>query len=148
MSSGEQKKMLLLGVKDKEWNIKWGKITYENYDVSGEKKQVRLLEHLYLPFFYGTKTAQEYEMVRQKHTEDEMNTIMQEEWDKIISTLEEKGVQITEKNVTIKKNDSNWVLNVRMELEESAVELVPTKTEPVVEQEDETAQEEADHTAE
>ena len=146
--SGKQKKMLLLGVKDKEWNIKWGKMTYENYDVSGEKKQVRLLEHLYLPFFYGTKTVQEYEMVRRKHTEDEMNAIMQGEWDKIISTLEEKGVQITEKNVTIKKNDSKWVLNVRMELEESAVELVPTRTEPIMEQEDETTQEEAYHTAE
>ena len=148
MYSGEQKKMLLLGINDKEWSIKWGRITYENYDVSGEKKQVRLLDHLYLPFFYGTKTAQEYEMIRQKHTEDEMNAIMQGEWDKIISTLEEKGVQITEKNVTIKKNDSNWVLNARMELEESAVELVPTRTEPIAEQKDETAQEETDNTAE
>ena len=87
-------------------------------------------------------------MIRQKHTEEEMNVIMQEEWDKIISTLEEKGVQITEKNVTIKKNDSNWVLNVRMELEESAFELVPTRTEPIAEQEDDTAQEETDNTAE
>ena len=150
MYSGEQKKMLLFGINDKEWNIKWGRITYDSYDVSGEKKQVRLLEHLYLPIFYGTKTAHEYEMVRQKHTEDEMNAIMQEEWHKIISTLEEKGVQITEKNVKIKKNDANWVLNVRMQLEESAVMLVPTRTEPVNEQrgEDGTAQEETENTAE
>ena len=70
-------------------------------------------------------------MVRQKHTEEEMNAIMREEWDKIISTLEEKGVQIIEKNVTIKKNDTNWVLNAHMQLEESAVLLVPTRTEPI-----------------
>ena len=131
--SGAQKKMLMFGINDREWNLKWGKIEYEEYDISGEKKQVRLLEHLYLPIFYGTKTVQEYDMVRQKHTEEEMNAIMQEEWDKIISTLEEKGVQIIEKNVTIKKNDTNWVLNARMLLEESAVLLVPTKTEPIAE---------------
>ena len=131
--SGAQKKMLMFGINDREWNLKWGKIEYEEYDISGEKKQVRLLEHLYLPIFYGTKTVQEYDTVRQKHTEEEMNAIMQEEWDKIISTLEEKGVQIIEKNVTIKKNDTNWVLNARMLLEESAVLLVPTKTEPIAE---------------
>ena len=62
-----------------------------------------------------------------------MKTLMQEEWDKIISTLEEKGVQIAEKNVTIKKNDTKWVLTAHMQLEESAVELVPTSTEPVAE---------------
>ena len=134
--SGRQKKMIMFGIRDKEWNLKLGKIPYEEYDVSGEKKQVKLLDRLYLPVFYGGKTVQEYEMVRQKHTVDEMNVMMQEEWQKIMSTLDEKGVQITQKNVTIKKNDKNWVLNARMQLEEAAVELVPTSTEPVGGEED------------
>ncbi len=138
--SGRQKKMVMFGINDKEWNIRLGKIPYEEYDISGEKKQVRLLDRLYLPLFYGTKTIQEYEMVRQKYTEEEMNAAMQEEWNKIISTLDEKGVQITEKNVTIKKNDDNWVLNAHMQLEEAAVQSVPTETEPVIA--DETAEEE------
>ncbi len=129
--SGRQKKLLTLGIGDREWDLKWGRITYGDYDISGEIKQVKLLDHLYLPLYYGTKTVQEYETVRRKHTADEMNAIMQEEWNKIISTLEEKGVQITEKNVTIKKNETNWVLNARMQLEESAVRLVPTRTEQV-----------------
>ena len=132
--SGNQKKMLMFGVKDREWNLRWGPIKYEDYDIGGEKKQVRLLDRLYLPIFYGTKTVQEYEIVKKKHTEEEMNDLMQEEWYKIISTLEEKGVQITEKNVTIKKNETNWVLNARMQLEESAVLLVPTRTEPIAKQ--------------
>ena len=148
--SGRQKKMLMFGIKDKEWNLKWGKIDYEDYDISGEKKQVRLLDNFFLPIYYGDKTVQEYEIVRQKHTEEEMNKIMQEEWNKIISTLEEKGVQITKKNVTIRKNDTNWVLNARMQLEEAAVLLVPTKTEPIVEELDdaEMTQKETESTAE
>ena len=107
-----------------------------------------------MPIFYGTKTVQEYEIIRKEHTEDEMNAIMQEEWNKIILTLEEKGVQITEKNVTIKKNDTNWVLNAKMQLEESAVMLVPTRTEPIAgeqiagEDTDIPASEETENTAE
>ena len=152
MYSGRQKTMFMLGVKDRELNLKLGKIPYEEYDVSGEKKQVKLLDHLYLPLFYGKKTVQEYEMIRQKHTEEEMNAMMQEEWYKIISTLDEKGVQITKKNVTIKKNDENWVLNAHMQLEEAAVKAVPTSTEPVAEEEmqenESSAQEGTEETAE
>ena len=132
--SGRQKKMFMLGFRDRELNLRWGRISYEAYDISGEKKQVRLLDNFYLPFFYGTKTVQEYEMVQKSHTEEEMNAIMQEEWHKIISTLEEKGVQITQKDVTIKKNETNWVLNARMQLEESALTLVPTQTEPIIDE--------------
>ena len=113
---------------------------------------MKLLDHLYLPLFYGKKTVQEYEMIRQKHTEEEMNAMMQEEWYKIISTLDEKGVQITKKNVTIKKNDENWVLNAHMQLEEAAVKAVPTSTEPVAEEEmqenESSAQEGTEETAE
>lgn len=143
MYSGRQKKMFMLGINDREINLRLGKIPYEEYDVSGEKKQVKLLDHLYLPIFYGKKTVQEYEMIRQKHTEEEMNAMMQEEWHKIMETLDEKGVQIIKKNVTIKKNDKNWVLNVNMQLEESAVKLMPTSTEPVeTKEEEEPVQEE------
>lgn len=134
--SGRQKKMIMFGIKDREWNLGWGRNTFEDYDISSEKKQVRLLDRLYLPIFYGTKTVQEYEIVRLEHTEEEMNIIMQEEWDKIISTLEEKGVQITQKNVTIKKNETDWVLNAQMQLEESAVMLVPTRTETASQEQD------------
>lgn len=141
--TGEQEKIYVLGAGDREWSLRFRKIPYAAYDSSEEKKQVKLLDHLYLPFSYGHKTVQEYEIIDQKHTEEEMKTLMQEEWDKIISTLDEKGVQIAEKNVTIKKNEKKWVLNAHMELEESAVELVPTRTEPVTEeqsQEEESAQ--------
>ena len=132
--TGEEKKVYVLGAGDREWSLRLRKIPYQAYDSSVEKKQVKLLEHLYLPFSYGHKTIREYEITQQKHSEEEMKTLMQEEWDKIISTLEEKGVQIAEKNVTIEKNDKKWVLTAHMQLEESAVKLVPTSIEPVVQE--------------
>lgn len=129
--TGDQEDICVVGAGDREWSLRLRKIPYTAYDSSEEKKQVKLLDHLYLPFTYGHKTVREYEITEQKYTEEEMKTLMQAEWDKIISTLEEKGVQIAEKNVTIKKNDTKWVLNAHMQLEEQAVELVPTRTEPV-----------------
>ena len=137
--SGREKKILLLGFRDKEWNLSAGKVGYETYDVSGEKKQVQLLDHLFLPVFYGVKYAREYSYVPKIHTEEEMQQIMEEEWNKILQTLEEKGVQIIEKNVTINKNREFWVLNVRMQLMEEAIQTVPNTTEqiPVTESEEE-----------
>jgi similar to stage IV sporulation protein len=135
--TGRQKVLPLLGAFDREWSIGFVKNRYAAYDVSEEKKQVKLLDHLYLPLYYGQKKVREYETIQQKYTEDEMENLMQEEWSKIISTLEEKGVQITEKNVTIKKNKNNWVLNARMQLEESAVTQSPTKTTQITEDTDE-----------
>jgi similar to stage IV sporulation protein len=135
--TGRQKVLPLFGAFDREWSIGFVKNGYAAYDVSEEKKQVKLLDHLYLPLYYGQKKVREYEIIQQKYTEDEMENLMQEEWRKIISTLEEKGVQITEKNVTIKKNKNNWVLNARMQLEESAVTQSPTKTTQITEDTDE-----------
>lgn len=138
--SGNEKKILLLGIKDREWNLSFGKVKYEDYDVSGEKKQVQLLDHLFLPAYYGMKYAKEYTLVEKKHTEDEMQQIMEEEWSKILQTLEEKGVEITEKNGTIRKNEDKWVLNVRMNLVEAAVKKVSSTTQqiPITESEEET----------
>ena len=68
-----------------------------------------------------------------------MQQIMEEEWNKILQTLDEKGVQIIEKNVTINKNREFWVLNARMQLMEEAIQTVPNTTEqvPVTESEEE-----------
>lgn len=128
--SGREKKIFLFGFQEKEWNLSVGKVDYETYDLAGEKKQVQLLDHLFLPLFYGTKYAKEYDLVQKIHTEEEMVQIMEEEWNKILHTLEEKGVQITQKNVTINKGRDKWVLHAKMQLVEEAV----TKTKTTVEQ--------------
>lgn len=136
--TGKEIEIPVAGAGEKEVALRFRKVPYDFYDTSEEKKQVQLLDHLYLPLYYGKRTVREYEIVPKMHTDEEMKTLLQEQWRKIITTLSEKGVQITEKNVTIKKNDKKWVLYAHMQLEESAVKLAPTVTEPV----DESAQEE------
>lgn len=139
--TGEEMEIPVAGTGEKEVALRFRKVPYDFYDTSEEKKQVQLLDHLYLPLYYGKRTVREYEIVPKMHTEEEMKTLLQERFRKIIATLNEKGVQIIEKNVTIKKNDKKWVLYAHMQLEESAVKLVPTVTEPVDESDqDENAQ--------
>ncbi len=135
--TGKAIEIPVVGTGDKEIAFRFRKVPYAFFDTSEEKKQVQLLDHLYLPLYYGKRTVQEYEIVSKKHTAEEMKTLLQERFRKIIATLNEKGVQIAEKNVTIKKNDKKWVLYAHMQLEESAVKPVPTVTEPVEESEKE-----------
>ncbi len=140
--TGEKKEIPVFGSGETQVSLHLFGIPYQFYDISEEKKQVKLLDHLYLPLYYGKKTVQEYEITSKMHTDEEMNLLLQERWHKIISNLDEKGVQIAEKNVTIKKNDKKWVLNAHMQLEESAVKLVPTAVRPAAsptEGEDEAA---------
>lgn len=138
--TGEAIDIPVIGAGEQEIAFRFRKIPYAFYDISGEKKQVQLLDHLYLPLYYGKRTVREYEIVSKIHTAEEMKALLQGRFRKIISTLNEKGVQITEKNVTIKKNDKKWVLYARMQLEEAAVKLVPTATEPVNDPAQEDAQ--------
>lgn len=138
--TGQSMEIPVFGAGEKQISLRLFDIPYGYYDISEEKKQVKLLDHLYLPLYYGKRTVQEYEITPKMHSDEEMKALLQEQWRKIIVTLDEKGVQIVEKNVTIKKNDKKWVLQAHMQLEESAVKLVPTATEPVVSQEAEEEQ--------
>lgn len=138
--TGEETTIPVAGAGEKEVAFRFRGIPYAFYDTSEDKKQVQLLDHLFLPLYYGKRTVREYEIVPKMHTDEEMKNLLQERFRKIISTLNEKGVQITKKNVTIKKNDKKWVLNAHMQLEEPAVKLTPTITEPVDDSEEEDSQ--------
>lgn len=138
--TGEEITIPVAGMGEKEVAFRFRGIPYAFYDTSEDKKQVQLLDHLFLPLYYGKRTVREYEIVPKMHTDEEMKNLLQERFRKIISTLNEKGVQITKKNVTIKKNDKKWVLNAHMQLEEPAVKLTPTITEPVDDSEEEDSQ--------
>lgn len=133
--TGETIGIPVLGVGEKALSFRFWGIPYEYYDISEEKKQVQLLDHLYLPFYYGKRTVQEYEIAIKKHTDDEMKVLLQARWDKIIETLKEKGVQIAKKNVTIKKNDEKWVLNASLQLEEAAVKRRASRTKQMPQEE-------------
>lgn len=124
--TGEALEIPVFGVGEQEFAFRLSGIPYERYDVNGEKRQVRLLERLYLPLYYGKRTVRAYQLEKKIRTEEEMKALLQARFGKMMQTLEEKGVQIAKKNVTIKKNEEKWTLQVWLWLEEAAVKRVPT----------------------
>ena len=91
---------------------------YEQSDTVEEKTQLCLFENYYLPVYIGCDHVREYVTEEKVYTKDEVKKIFENKILKFIETLQEKGVQIIEKNVTINKASGVW----RMQVDFLAVE--------------------------
>lgn len=139
--TGEIKKEYFTGILSKEMVFRIGKIKYENYDRVTDKKQVKLLENFYLPIYYGASINREYVVTKKQYTEDEVKKIFSENLRKFVASLEEKGVQIIKKNVTINKDSKQWKMNMDFEIVEKTGKSIPIVPEAAV-NEEEAGQEE------
>lgn len=127
--TGREKKQYYLNIKGK--NIRFGskKQPFLSYDSVTNEKQLQLLQDFYLPVLYGKYTYREYYIEEQKYTKDEAKEILNEKYEKFITTLSEKGVQIIRKDVKIETNDSGWVLRGIFQVHEKTGVSVPIEEE-------------------
>ncbi len=116
--TGEEKKEMVFAVMDKDFVFRLGKINYENFDKVTDKKQLKLLKNFYLPLYFGSSINREYVWKDNIYTKEEVKTIFSEKLIKYIAGLEEKGVQIIKKNVTINKNQKKWQMNMDFQIVE------------------------------
>lgn len=77
---------------------------YEKYDIVTDLKQGKLLNDFYLPIYYGKIKYQEYRYEEFVYKKSEGEALLTHEFEKFCETLQQKGVQIVEKNVKIEKN--------------------------------------------
>ena len=68
------------------------------------------LEKLNIPVFWGSVTHREYLNTEHAYTQTEAEELLNQKLMDFLADLEEKGVQIIEKNVRIDKNDTSWVI--------------------------------------
>ena len=101
---------LMLGTKKLQLPQFWNK--YEACDVIEEKKQLCLFGNYYLPVYTGRVLTREYTEEEKIYNKEEIKTIFEERIQKFIESLDEKGVQIIEKNVTINKTSHMWQMKV------------------------------------
>ena len=80
------------------------------YETVTDKHQVVLLDNIYLPVYYGKIDRKEYYIKYLTYSKDEMKNLLTENFQKFILGLEEKGVQIVEKNVKIVQNSNSMEL--------------------------------------
>ncbi len=114
--TGREKKHLELFGK----TIRFGKNKepFRSCDSIESRNQLQLLRDFYLPVIYGNRTYREYYVEERKYTNEESKALIQDEYKKIVESLEEKGVQIIEKNVKIETNDLKWVLSGELTVQE------------------------------
>ncbi len=116
---------MLVSLMDKELILRIGKIKYENFDKVTDKKQIKLLENFYLPLYLGSSVNREYVVTDNIYTKEEVKSIFSEKLIKYMQSLEEKGVQIIQKNVTINKNKKNWQMNMDFQIVEKTGQNIP-----------------------
>ena len=84
------------------------------------QSQPMLFEKLSIPIYSGSYTYREYRNVEYEYGLEEAEMLLKEKLMLFLSTLEEKGVQIIEKNVKIDTSDSGWTLRGDFLVQESA----------------------------
>lgn len=84
-------------------------ISYRLYDKETEKKQLCIMENFYLPFYIQTDIYREYRVKNHKIDKKEAKEMAADNLDLFLSKLEEKGLQIIEKNVMMNKEKNNYI---------------------------------------
>ena len=98
------------------------KIKYDNHQTITEVTQLCLFKNWYLPVFFGKSETKEYTKSICQYTKAEAEEILNEKLNEILLSLQEKGVQIIEKNVNIDLSGNLYILSGSLILTDSAYE--------------------------
>ena len=81
------------------------------YDSVIRESRPLLFEKLSIPVYMGSYTYREYMNVEYKYSREEAQEQLSEKLFTFLASLEEKGVQIIEKDVKIDTNDNFWIIS-------------------------------------
>lgn len=129
--TGREKKKYYILSGEKEYTLSFSEVTYPYYDTVSDNRAVELLKGLTLPFSFGTFTYREYLNVEKEYSLQEAEALLGEKYSEILKTLEEKGVQIIEKNVKIDTESNGWILQGELTvIEKTGLEeaIIPEET--------------------
>lgn len=107
--TGRKKTDYYLRVGGSEWSIA-DKRPYLVYDSVIKESRPLVLEKLSIPVYFGSYTHREYQNVEHEYTLKEAETLLKQKLITFLTSLEEKGVQIIEKDVKIDTDSSSWII--------------------------------------
>ena len=96
------------------------------YDSVIATKRPLILEKLSIPVYFGKFTHREYLNVEYEYTMEQATELLKQKINTFIRSLNEKGVQIIEKNVKIDTNGGMWVVSGEFRVQEPAGKSVDT----------------------
>ena len=112
------------------------------YDVTVEDLQLKLGVNFYLPIYLKKITYHSYELKQKEYTEEEVKVLAEKDFLQYLQKLEEKGIQIIEKNVMIKKASQNqYLVTGTVDAYESIVSYRPTEIREITKQEEQVENE-------
>ncbi len=91
---------------------------FQVYDSVIRESRPAAFEKLKVPVFWGEVTHREYQNVEYRYTKEEAKKLLNQKLMDFIASLEEKGVQIIEKNVKIDTSDNSWVVTGEFRVQE------------------------------
>ena len=109
--TNREKKDVFFSLGHKRYVLKLGDCKFLNYDTILDTRQLCILNQIYLPFYYGYVVHREYLPVEAVYQENKAESMLNEKLSKNIVSLEEKGVQIIEKDVKIETAGNMLVLD-------------------------------------
>ena len=118
--TGNVKEVPYLRVFEKELRMPGIRLVNEN--------RLEVLKDLSLPVSLGSYCYREYELLEKKYTDEQAKQLCQEKLDRVVETLEEKGVQIIQKDVKIVKDSVHYVMEADFVVVEKTGTLVATET--------------------
>lgn len=121
--TGREKRKFYLRVGSKEWKMPQDR-PFLVYDSVIKESRPLLFDKLSIPIYIGSYTHREYMNVEYEYSLDEAREQLNEKLLAFIASLEEKGVQIIEKDVKIDTNDSSWVISGQFIVREAVGESV------------------------
>lgn len=106
------------GRTNKEYFLRFGErkleIPKENpfmvYDSVIRESRLLLFEKLSIPLYFGCCTHREYMNVEREYSLEQARELLKQKINTFLISLEEKGVQIIEKNVKIDTNGGRWIV--------------------------------------
>lgn len=107
--TGREKKEYYVKTGGKEWRLPEEK-PFQVYDSIIRESRPLVFEKLNIPAFWGEVIHREYLNVEHTYTTEEAKAILNQKLRDFLISLEEKGVQIIEKDVRIETGDSSWLL--------------------------------------
>lgn len=123
--TGREKEYSFFWLAGKRYRFPFGDCRFVQYDEVVEQRRLQLFGQIDLPVFTGTIRCREYLTVDAMYDENSAVSLLNGRLEKIMASLEEKGVQIIEKDVTIVRKANALVLQGNLTVKEEAVVLQP-----------------------
>lgn len=122
--TGNVQKIPYIRIMGKELHFPVKRADFAKSDCIVSETRLEPLKDFYLPISFGRFCYREYVLTEQKYTEKQAKKLCQEKLERIMQTLEEKGVQILQKNVKIKRDSRQYELWAELTVIEKTGTLV------------------------